>query len=99
MQKANEFLTDLLISIFSKIPGSLDTIDSVENMEDELKKHKLLRQDLNNLVTSLMPYIPYLEFLRGGIAVGKYISNRMIKTENISTNFVGDNLNVVAKET
>ena len=60
MQKANEFLTNLL-SKFSKIEGSLDTIDSVKNMENELKKDdELLRRDVNNTVSSLTSYIPYL---------------------------------------
>ena len=61
MQKANEFLIDLLISRFSKLLGSLDAMDSPENMEDELKEDELLRRDVTNLVASLTPYIPYLK--------------------------------------
>ena len=58
--------------------GGLDTIGSVENLEDELKKDNLLRRDVSNLVSSLTPYIPHLGFLSGGITVGKHISSHMI---------------------
>ena len=60
MQKANEFITDLLISKFSKLLGGLNATESVESMESELKKDELLRRDVTNLVSSLTPYIPYL---------------------------------------
>ena len=98
MQKANEFLTDLFISKFSKLMGGLDAIDSVENMEDELKKDELLRR-VNNLVASLTPYIPYLGLLSGSITVGKHVSKHMLnKAENTSNKIpVGDEN--VTKET
>ena len=41
MKKANEFLTDLLISKFSKLLGVLGAIESVKNIEIELKKDEL----------------------------------------------------------
>ena len=99
MQKTNEFLTDLLISKFNMILGGLDAIYSVENMEDELKKDELLRRDVNNLVSSLTPYIPYLGFVIGGITVGKRISSHMLnKTDKIEDNeLVGDQENVATE--
>ena len=93
MQKA-EFLTDL--SKFSRMLGGLDAI---ENMEDELKKDELLRRDVDNLVSSLTPYIPYLGFVSGGITVGKHISSHMLnKTDKIEDNeTVGDKENVATE--
>ena len=55
MRKANGFLTDLIISKFSSTLGGLDAINSVENLEDELKKDDLLQRDVDNLVSSLTP--------------------------------------------
>ena len=47
-------------------------------MEDDLKKDKLLRRYVNNLMSSLNPCIPYLGLLSsGGITVGKYVSSHM----------------------
>lgn len=82
----------MLISKFSKLLGGLDTIDSVESMEAELKKDELLRHDATNLVSSLTPYIPYLGFLSGVITVGKHVSAHIInKNEKQSDNKpVGD---------
>ena len=87
MQRANEFITDLLISTFNRLMGGLDAIDSVENKEDDLKKDELLRGDVNNLVSSLTPYIPYLGFVSWGITVGKHVSNHILnKTETQANN-------------
>ena len=46
MQKANEFLTDLIISRFSKSLGGLDAIESPEELSNELKKDELLERDV-----------------------------------------------------
>ena len=53
MQKANEFLTDMLISKFSRFTGGLGAIHSIENME-ELNKDKLLRRDVNIFLSGRM---------------------------------------------
>lgn len=74
LQKANEFITDMLISTFSKLLGGLHAVESPEVMKDELKKDEVLRRDVTNLVSSLTPYVPYLDFLSGGITVGKHWS-------------------------
>ena len=67
LEKANKFITDILISKLSGLLAGLDAIDSVE------KKDKHLRRDVENLVSSITPYLPYLGFLSGGITVGKHI--------------------------
>ena len=86
LQKTNELLTDLLISKFSNLLGGVDVMDSVENMEDELKKDQLLRRDFTNLVASLTPYIPYLGLLSGGKTVGKHVSKHMLNKTAPQTN-------------
>ena len=89
----------MLISRFSKLLDNLDAIDSVENMECELKKGELLRRDVVNLVGSLTPYIPSLRLLSGGITVGKHVSNHMMnKTEKQPDNKTAGDDETVAKE-
>ena len=46
-------------------------------MEDDLKKDELLRRDVNNLMSSLNPCIPYLGLLSSGITVGKHVCSHM----------------------
>ena len=60
----------------------LDANDSVENMEDELKRDKLLKRGVERLVSSITPYIPYLGLLSGGITVGKHVSKEQTSIRN-----------------
>lgn len=81
MEWTNEFLTDLLISKFSKLMEGLDAIENPENMEDELKKDELLRRDINGLMSYLIPYIPYLNVLSASITMGKHVSSHMVNKQ------------------
>ena len=60
--------------------GGLDTIDSVENMEDELRKDELLRWDVSNLVFFITPYIPHIGFLSSQIMVLRHMYNKTTQT-------------------
>ena len=73
MQKANEFLTDQLISKFADALGGLDAIEKPEVLSDELRKNDLLKSDVIKVVEKISPYIPFLGFLSGGITTGKHI--------------------------
>ena len=84
MEKANEFLTDLLISKFSNTLGSLDAIESSEELSKELKKDELLKRDVHSLVERISPYIPFLGILSGGITTTKHIYGHKSKTQNPS---------------
>ena len=72
-EKANVFLTDLLISKFSDILGGLEAIESSEELEKELAKDKLLKHDVKSLVEKVSPYLLYLGILSGGVTVGKHV--------------------------
>ena len=72
-EKANVFLTDLLISKFSDLLGGLEAIESSDELEKDLSKDKLLRRDVKFLVEKVTPFLPYLGLLSGGITVGKHI--------------------------
>ena len=72
-EKANAFLTDLLISKFSDFLGGLEAIESSEELEKDLVKDKLLKRDVKNILEKITPYLPFLGLLSGGITVGKHV--------------------------
>ena len=73
MRKANEFITDSLISKFAETLGGLNAIESSEELSKELGKDELLRRDVCYVVEILSPYIPFIGFLSGGITTAKHI--------------------------
>ena len=66
LEKANQFLTDLVISNFSHILGELDAIESSKALNDELRNDRLLKKDVDAIVRQLAPFIPALYILSGG---------------------------------
>ena len=81
-EKANAFLTDLLISKFSDLLGGLDAIENIKELEKELQNDKLLRKDVKSVVEKVSPYLPYLGLLSGGVTVGKHVIKKQSKTDN-----------------
>ena len=79
-EKANAFLTDLLVSKFADLLGGLEAIESSEELEKELSKDKLLRRDVKFLVEKVTPFLPYLGIHSGGITVGKNIVKKKYHT-------------------
>ena len=73
MQKANEFLTDQLISKFASVLDGLDAIESPDVLSDELRKDDLFKNDVQKVVELISPYIPYLGILSGGVTTTKRI--------------------------
>ena len=80
MKKANEFLSDLLISKFANTLGGLEAIESPDELTDELKKDELSKRDVHSSVEKVTPYISLLGILSGGITTGKHIYGH--KTQN-----------------
>ena len=82
MQKANEFLTNQLISKFADALGDLDAIESSDVLSEELKKDDLLKNDVRNVVKKITPYIPFLGFLSGGITTVKHVYEHKSKPKS-----------------
>ena len=76
-QNANEFLTDLVISTFSVLLGGLDATEDPREME-ELSKDNLLKRDVDSIISTITPYLPYIDLLSGGVTVGKHVSKHML---------------------
>ena len=88
MQKANEFITDQLISKFADALGGLDAIEKPEVLYEELQEDDLLKSDVIKVVEKISPHIPCFGFLSGGITTGKHTYNHKknkIKSEEILT--------------
>ena len=81
MEKANIFLTDLIISKYAKLLGGFDAIENPEVLKDELKKDDLLKRDVQRVAEMFNPYIPYLGILSGGITTVKRVYNPKNKPE------------------
>ena len=75
MRKANEFITNSIISKFAGVLGGLNAIESPEELSKELGKDELLKKDVYRIVETLSPYIPFVGFLSGGITTAKHIYN------------------------
>ena len=73
MRKANEFITDILISKFAETLGGLDAIESSDELIEELRRDELLRKDVCYVVGILSPYIPFIGLLSGGVTTAKHI--------------------------
>lgn len=73
MQKANEFLTDLDISMFSGLIGGLAAAENPKEMEEDLTKDKQLKRDVENIISSITPYLPHIGLLSGGVTIGKHV--------------------------
>ena len=95
MQKANEFLTDQLISKFADALRGLDAIESPDVLSDELRKDNLLKSDVIKIIENISPYIPFLGFLSGGIITVKHVyehktkNNTVIVEEPKTSNYAG----------
>ena len=82
MQKANEFLADLLISKFSNTLGGLEAIESPDELTNELKKDELLKRDIYSLVEKVTPFIPFWGILSGGITAAKHVYEHKTKQQD-----------------
>lgn len=43
-----------------------------KKMEDELSRDKLLKKDVEGIISSITPYLPYIGLLSEGLTVGKH---------------------------
>ena len=85
-EKANSFLTDMLISRFSDLLGGLDAIESSDELDKKLKADKFLRSDVKSIIERFTPFLPFLGIISGGVTVGKHV----IKHKSFDTNDNGE---------
>ena len=87
-KKANEFLTDLVISKFAGLLGGLHAIEDSETLEKDLQRDALLKRDVMRVVETISPYIPVMGLLSGGVTVASHVyskNNTASTTTNVET--------------
>ena len=77
-KKANEFLTDLLLSKFAGVLGGLQAIEDEEILARELQRDELLRRDVMRVVAALAPYVPPVGLISGGVTVATHVMSRKV---------------------
>ena len=85
-EKANIFLTDLLISKLADLLGGLEAIESADELEKDLEKDKLLKRDVKLLGERVTPYLPCLGLISGGITVGKHVIKKKYNNNDMKEN-------------
>lgn len=73
MNKANEFISDPLIIRLADLLGSLDAVQAVEELEKEQQNNKLLKSDVEKVVSSLTPNLLLTGIITGGLTVSKHV--------------------------
>ena len=86
MQKANAFLTDLIISKYAKILGEFDAIEDPEVLAEELRRDELLKRDVQRVVEMFSTYTPYLGILSRSVTTAKHVYNHKSKPDNECNN-------------
>ena len=80
-EKSSKMVSNLLVSKLSDILEKTDLIDSSSELKQELDENELFKEELNELINDeLMPYIPKIGLVSGGVTViEKIIKKRMGK--------------------
>ena len=85
IQKANEFLTDLLIIKFANTLWGLDAIESPKDLKNDLEKDELLKRDVQSLIEKIIPFIPFLGISSGGITTAKHLYGHKTNQQDETT--------------
>ena len=78
----NEQITGMLITKFSELMKSLDSVKDNVLLENDLANNELLKRDLKRVIGIVTPYIPHVGLLSEGVTVGAYVvEKRCFKKE------------------
>ena len=76
-------MCDVVISKFALLLGGVDAIEDPKTLEEELKSDELLRADIERIIMTIAPYIPFIRILSGGLttlgAVRAHSNNKKIR--------------------
>ena len=76
--EANGQLADILVAKFSELMEKLKLIKSTCELEEDLAKNELLKNDVKKIVGYITPFVPFIGIISGGITVrGHVISKKM----------------------
>ena len=82
-EKSSKMVSNLLVSKLSDILEKTDLIDSSSELKEELDENELFKEELNELVNDqLMPLIPQIGLLSGGVTVVEKIIKKRVGKQN-----------------
>lgn len=73
LEKANTFITYMLLSRFAGMLGGFDAVESSDALNNDLQKDKILKRDIENIVAYATPFLPFLGLISGGLTTGKHV--------------------------
>ena len=79
LDEANGQLADILLTKFSEMMEQLELVKSKCELEKDLAKNELLKNDVKKIVGYITPFIPYIGIISGGITVSGHVISK--KTE------------------
>lgn len=75
-------VTDVIMSKFSELMERLNMRNNAADTGKKLQEKKLLRKDINNMVSYVTPIIPFVGLIEGGLTVaGDVVSHKMSQPE------------------
>ena len=82
-EKSSKMVSNLLVSKLSDILEKTDLIESSDVLKQKLDENELFKEELDELVNEqLMPYIPKIGLVSGGVSVVEEIIIKRTKKQN-----------------
>ena len=78
LDEANGQLAEILVAKFSELMEKLELIENKCELEEDLAKNELLKNDVKKIVGYITPFVPFIGIISGGITVsGHVVSKKM----------------------
>ena len=76
LDEANGQLADILIAKFSELMEQIELVKSKCELEEDLAKNELLKNDVKKIVGYITPFVPFMGIISGGITVGGHVVSK-----------------------
>ena len=76
LEITNECISNIVISKLADTLEHFEMIDNSSELGQELSENQMFKEEVKNLVGELMPHIPRVGLLCGGLIVGKHVINK-----------------------
>ena len=77
LDETNRQLALLVTTKFSEFMKAMELVKDQYQLEKDLTKNDLLQKDTKKFVSYIMPYIPWIGNISGGVTVGGHVFEKM----------------------